>query len=165
MTEPPDYAALARQYLDLWEEHLTAIANDPALAAQMAAMLGLMGRMMPFTMPAATGGDPLAPLRRTMTQMAAGGMPAGPPPAGAGEDRCSDDDHARRDTRSQAGAAATAAASGDGGQRLDELAERLAALEARLDALAAGSGSGRGTPAARPGAESTGRRRKSGSVD
>ena len=128
MTEPPDYAALARQYLDLWEEHLTAIAIDPALAAQMSTMFGLMGQMMPLAMPGAMSGgtgnaiDPIAAFRQTMAGMA----------AGAAQTRHGGDDQARPDTRSKAGTAAAAAASGDGDEGLAELARRLAAVERQL---------------------------------
>jgi hypothetical protein len=36
MAEPPDLAELAKRYVDLWQDHLTAIAGDPALADGMA---------------------------------------------------------------------------------------------------------------------------------
>ncbi|MGH7091551.1 MAG: hypothetical protein ACREFQ_21890 [Stellaceae bacterium] len=36
MADPPDYAELAKRYVDLWQDHLMAIAGDPALAESMA---------------------------------------------------------------------------------------------------------------------------------
>lgn len=41
MTEPPDIEALARRYLDLWQQHLAEAAGDPVLAAAMARLAGL----------------------------------------------------------------------------------------------------------------------------
>ena len=148
MTEPPDYAALARQYLDLWEEHLTALANHPNLATQTAAMFGLMGQMMPPAMPGADAGgaDPLAMLRAAMAQMTAGAArPAATPEGGTRDDRSRS---AAGRPGSPAGAAAAAAAPGDGDERLDELARRLAAVEERLAELGAGGDDGARRPEA-----------------
>jgi hypothetical protein len=39
MPTPPDLASLAERYLDLWQEQVAALANDPALAAAMAGLL------------------------------------------------------------------------------------------------------------------------------
>ena len=39
MAEPPDLAALARRYVDLWQDQLTAMAADPALAESTARLL------------------------------------------------------------------------------------------------------------------------------
>ncbi|MEK9660671.1 MAG: hypothetical protein VW644_02870 [Alphaproteobacteria bacterium] len=162
MSEPPNYAALARQYLDLWEEHLTAVANDPALAQQMAAMFGLMGQTMPLGMPgaaqfgatasgaagAAADANPLAAMQQAMAQMMAGFNPAASAQNGTEkgqpDERSGSADGGPRPTT---GAAAVAAAPGDGDERLDELARRLAAVEAQLAELAAGS-SGRSRGAA-----------------
>src|SRR5690242_10668845 len=36
MAEPPDLASLAKRYLDLWQEQLTAMAADPDLAESLA---------------------------------------------------------------------------------------------------------------------------------
>lgn len=140
MSETPDYAALARQYLDLWEEHLTAVANDPALAQQMAAMFGLMGQTMPLGMPGSgttSDGNPLAAMQQAMAQMMAGFSPAGSAEKGQPDDRSGSDTAGSRPTP---GATAAAAASGDGDERLDELARRLADVEKQLVELAAGSG-------------------------
>jgi hypothetical protein len=39
MAESPDLAALARRYVDLWQDQLTAMAADPALAESTARLL------------------------------------------------------------------------------------------------------------------------------
>jgi hypothetical protein len=99
MSETPDYAALARQYLDLWEEHLTALANDPTLAAQMSAMFALMGQAMPLATPGAgfpggIGANPFADVQRAMAQAMAGMTPPAQGPAAGpttGKERPADD--------------------------------------------------------------------------
>src|SRR5665213_631282 len=45
MAEPPDLAELARRYVELWQEQLSALAADPAAARGMA---GLLAGMAPF---------------------------------------------------------------------------------------------------------------------
>ncbi len=40
MAEPPDFSELAKRYVDLWQDHLMAIAGDPALADSMARLFG-----------------------------------------------------------------------------------------------------------------------------
>jgi hypothetical protein len=42
MAEPPDLAALARRYVDLWQDQLTAMAADPALAESTARLLAAL---------------------------------------------------------------------------------------------------------------------------
>jgi hypothetical protein len=39
MAEPPELASLAKRYLDLWQEQLTAMAADPDLAESLARLL------------------------------------------------------------------------------------------------------------------------------
>jgi len=45
MAEQPDFAALARQYLDLWEDQLTLMAADPDLAEQSARFFDAMTQL------------------------------------------------------------------------------------------------------------------------
>jgi hypothetical protein len=54
MTDTPDFAALAREYLDLWQDQLTAMAADPALAAQSARFFEAMGQAETAAGPQAT---------------------------------------------------------------------------------------------------------------
>src|SRR6516165_8516280 len=42
MSEQPDLEALARRYLDLWQDQATALAGDAELARQLGRWLGLL---------------------------------------------------------------------------------------------------------------------------
>ena len=55
--EPPDLAALAKRFLDLWQEQVTALAGDPELARGMGRLLGALPPGFPFWHGAA-GHDP-----------------------------------------------------------------------------------------------------------
>src|SRR5262249_8508226 len=58
MAEAPDLASLAKRYLDLWQEHLIAMAADPELAENMAPFLAAL-RPPPAAPPnAAHHGEP-----------------------------------------------------------------------------------------------------------
>ncbi len=130
-TGPPDFAALAREYLDLWEDQLAAMAADPALAGQSARFFETMGGAEAAANPLATAQmAAMAQQFMTLAGLAAGGntsdgptTPTPPNPA--------------------PGTAPAAAASGDGAQQLAEFTSRLAALEERLDRLEAGGGGAR----------------------
>jgi hypothetical protein len=139
MTDTPDFAALAREYLDLWEDQLAAMAADPTLAEQSARFFGAMGGAEATANPMATAQmAAMAQQFMTLAGLAAGGK--------------ANDGDAKPTTAGPApGPAPVAAAPGDGAQQLAELASRLAALEERLDRLEAGSsGAGGGAkPAAR----------------
>lgn len=39
---PPDFSSLARRYLDLWQEQVAAMANEPALAEALARGIAAM---------------------------------------------------------------------------------------------------------------------------
>ena len=134
MTDSPDFAALAREYLDLWEDQLAAMAADPTLAGQSARFFETMGSAEAAANPMATAQmAAMAQQFMTLAGLAAGGntsdgptTPTPPNPA--------------------PGSAPAAAASDDGAQQLAELTSRLAALEERLDRLeAGGGGAGSGT--------------------
>jgi len=144
MTEPPDFAALARQYLDLWEDQLAAMAGDATLAEQSARFFEAMAR-------SGAAGNPLATAQMAMLAqqfMTLAGLSAGGAP-----------DHGTSTkpatAAGPAGPATAAAASGDRVQQLAELASRLAAVEERLDRLEAGGGKPR-----RRAQPATGSRRK-----
>jgi hypothetical protein len=122
MSEPPDLESLARKFLDLWQDQMTAVAADPETADMitrfMAMMTPGMGALLPMQMGGAWAGLPPAGeemLERIRAAAAAGGA------YGAA-----------------AGAAPDAAASGRRRDDLDELSRRLARLEQRLDRLEKG---------------------------
>jgi hypothetical protein len=46
--EPPDLAALAKRFIDLWQEQMTALAADPELADGINRFLRAMPASMPF---------------------------------------------------------------------------------------------------------------------
>ncbi|MDH3738220.1 MAG: hypothetical protein OER92_03425 [Alphaproteobacteria bacterium] len=135
MTDTPDFAALAREYLDLWEDQLAAMAADPTLAAQSAQFFETMGQAGSTAAPQATAQmAALAQQFMTLAGLATGGTP-------------NNDDTKRAPPRT----AAPAAAPDNSAQQLAELTSRLTALEKRLDRLEAGGGGARGgaKPAAR----------------
>ena len=137
MTDTPDFAALAREYLDLWEDQLAAMAADPTIAAQSARFFETMGQADAAANPLATAQmAAMAQQFMTLAGLAAGGK--------AGNDDSTGGDATDVPAqRSSAGSAAATAAPGDGAQQLAQLASRLAALEERLDRLEAGSSGAR----------------------
>jgi len=124
MSEPPDLDALAKRYLDLWQDQLGGISKDQQTAEIMAQTMELMnaGAAAFASMVAAQGnlnkGYPDADAAPTA------GKPNAPP-----------------------GTAAAAAPSGASDPDLDELARRLDRLEERLDTLEAGAVKSRRSPA------------------
>jgi hypothetical protein len=119
MADSPDLAALARRYVDLWQDQLTAMAADPALAESTARLLAALvpaGWPPPGTQDDDAGSFFRGPVPGTTK----------PQPAKA--------QHANAKT----GSAAAGAASDQRDRRLDELARSLAALEKRLAALETG---------------------------
>jgi hypothetical protein len=111
MPKPPDLETLARRYLDLWQDHLGALAGDPGVAEVMARTLELMN----------AGSAAFATLA---TQAAAGAHDTTEPPVSVS---------AGSRTRTKAAAAAPRAAD----PALAELARRVAILEQRLAELEA----------------------------
>ncbi len=159
MTDTPDFAALAREYLDLWEDQLTAMAADPKLAEQSARFFEAMGGT-------GAAANPMAPSQMAaMAQqfMTLAGLAAG----GKATDANATDGPAKSPA---AGAPPPAVAPDDSAQLLAELTSRLAALEERLDRLEAGSSptrrstkpaaGKRGSKSAKSGAKPKPRKRK-----
>src|ERR1043166_1516758 len=108
-----DMPELARKLLDLWQDHLSALAQDPTLMAQA---LKLMAAYTPFPWPqpgmAPTGGPGFAP--SSFPGFPFAGFPAGP---------------AARPAPAAAAPDAGAGAVGELRRRLAELEGRLAELE------------------------------------
>jgi len=110
MTEPPDLDELARRYVDLWQDQITALAADSEFTETMGRLLQLSASMGPAAWlslwtAAAAGLKPRETHDRTRPR-----EPASPPN----------------------GAAPAAAAPVDGGDDLAELRRRLAVLEERV---------------------------------
>ena len=73
--EAPDWEELAKRYLDLWQQHLTALSADPGLADQFTRMMQGMG--------AAAAANPLmAPMLGAWSGDWRTGAAAGAPAAG-----------------------------------------------------------------------------------
>jgi hypothetical protein len=130
MPETPDPEALARKFLDLWQDQLTAVAGDPQLAEAMTRWIGMTAPGMAAFLP--------------LMQQA--GLKTAPAREGArdAEGRASDG-------KTPAGAAASAAAPGGRGGDVDEFARRFADVEKRLARLEAGAGGGRPRTRRKPG--------------
>jgi hypothetical protein len=124
MPEPPDLETLARRYLDLWQDQVSALAADPEFTEtlgrllQVSAALGPAGWMSLWT--AAAAG--LQPQKGQNPHAARPFTTGNAAPARAAE---------------TAGPAPAAASPGDGNADLAELRRRLAVLEERLGRVAA----------------------------
>ena len=145
MTDQP--AALARQYLDLWEDQLAAMAADPDLAEQTARFFDTMTQLGGLANP--MGAPGLAALMAQMsgTARATTDRSDGPPNG-------SDDQHA-----SETGATSSAAAHDDRDQQLVELTRRLADIEERLNKMETASRGTRRKAAKKPAGGTGGRKR------
>jgi len=143
MTDQPDFTALARQYLDLWEDQLSAMAADPDLAEQTSRFFDTMTQLGGTSNPMGAPG-----LAALMAQM-------------SGHARATTDqaDGPKDQRASEAGASPAAASPDDRDQQLVELTRRLADAEGRLDRLEAGGGSARRKAAKKPAGGTAGRKR------
>jgi uncharacterized small protein (DUF1192 family) len=124
--QPPDLGALAKRYLDLWQEQVASVAADPALAEVMARGLAMMTQSAQ-AVAQATGLD-----RAKAAQQ---------------PDKHDGSNPANRSQRP----AAAAAASDDPRLDHDQLAGRVAALEERVARLEAALGAKGATVAPKPG--------------
>jgi hypothetical protein len=113
MDEAPDLTSLARRWLDLWQEQVTALAGDPVVAEQTARLLGLLESGASAWRQAASQGKTDGDGRSGTATSAGTAGPATAPlsPAAGGDD-------------------------------LARLAARLAAVEERLALLESGARSG-----------------------
>jgi hypothetical protein len=147
-------AKLAQQYLDLWQNQMTALANDPEIARSLETLyagLGLSpqeagggaGPALDPKMAAAWQSWPalLAAFAGQMLENEKGANKTGEVAGEAGES------DARKEhggsERGKTGPAAAAAQSDGGRPNLDELTRRLALLEQQIFAMESGS-DGRG---------------------
>ena len=109
-----DLQALARRYLDMWEDHLAELGRDPAVAENMARAIELMNTGAAAFATMATDAQAESQAKRTERthEPATDAPPAGP-----------------------AGPPAHGHAPGPADADLDDLRRRLARLEERLDRL------------------------------
>src|SRR5512145_1048929 len=124
MAEPPDLETLARRYLDLWQDQVSAMAADPELAETLGRLFQVMATMGPAGWAElwASASQPLRP---------------------DGVATASDDENdqpqtsGKRATRAATpnGATPAAAASGERDDDMARLRRRVAVLENRLAAL------------------------------
>jgi hypothetical protein len=130
MPKPPDLDALAKRYLDLWQEQLGGITEDREASEVMARAVELMN----------AGAATFAAMAAAADRSPSPFPNADPPPArdttGADDDAAKPDH--RRARSGLAGPKAAAAARGGADDDVAELARRLARLEKRLAALEAG---------------------------
>jgi len=132
MADQPDLDQLAKQYLDLWQDHMQAMAADPQVAQTMSQMTQMMTG-------SATAFAALA------QQALNAGKPASPQAPGHTTDTRTHDqaDHGRGAASAPPGGVGPQApgAAHDGGDiDLAEFARRLDGIERRLAALEAGTG-------------------------
>ena len=129
MAEPPDLQALAKQYLDLWQDQLGGVSKDPQTTEIMAQTMELMN----------SGAQAFATMAATVQhagnfngndQGGSDGNKPSPNPSG-------------NDAVPRPAGAASGAADPD----LAEFARRLERIEGRLDTLEAASKKSRKKPA------------------
>ena len=141
MSERADLDELARRYLDLWQDQMTALSGDREFTEALQQLMTTMGVPggVPGGIPGAVPGDAASEFWRAWPAMMSGQQPGGPR-SEQQTDASADDGTGGRTP----GAPAAAAAPDGGGLDLDQLARRLAALEQRIAALEAGAKRGRG---------------------
>ena len=131
MTKPPDIDALARRYLDLWQDQLSALAADKDVAELTAKTIEVMN----------SGLTAMTSVAEITTR--------NPGPGGAG----ASPQHPSKDhdnTIEPTGAETAAAPSGRPDNDLAEFSRRLDALEQRVAQLESGTGASGEGPRKRP---------------
>jgi hypothetical protein len=154
---------LARRYVDLWQDQMTALAADPDFAESLQKVMAAMGvaasglPAMLSAWPAAVAGMMAAARPETQAAAQKGesrGESAGGSPNGSGGSAAprsgASPGVSPGASRVAPGAAAAAAAPDGGGPDLGGLQERLAALEQRVRELEGGTGRARRSAKAKP---------------
>lgn len=157
--EPPTMEALARRYLDLWQDQWAALCADPAVADSMARTMTAFGQtaltfngVWEQTLGSAAAANPWLDMMKTLW----------PAPGAKGTESHDEDNTGAAGTAAAApGTASAGPASGRGNGDLAELAGRIAALERELAALAPDP-AGPGSDAAPKPGPASGRRRRPG---
>ncbi|MDP6785578.1 MAG: hypothetical protein QGI13_00480 [Rhodospirillales bacterium] len=127
MSKPPDIDTLARRYLDLWQDQLSALAADQNVAEVTAKTIELMN----------SGLTAMASVAETATRSSGPGG-AEPSPQQPSKDH--------DNTIDSPGTTTVAATSGRSDHDLAEFSRRLGALEQRVAQLETGTGtSGKGS--------------------
>jgi hypothetical protein len=151
-SEPPPQALddLARRYVDLWQDQMTALAADPEFAESLHKVMAAMG-VAASGMPAMWSAWPaaLAGVMAAARPAPRGGSEAEERQEADGKSAGAAPDGTRKPAAAP-GTAAAATAPAGGGPDLGVLAERLAALEQRILALEGGSGGTRRRPQGKP---------------
>ena len=140
MSQSDELEELARRYVDLWQDQMTALAADPDFAEAMQRVMATLG-VSAAGLPAAWAAWPAA--MGSMMAAAHPGPSSEQGPAG-GQDKDAGTAGSGSATKGgtgngTAGAPPAAAASDGGGDDLGVITQRLAALEQRVLALEGGS--------------------------
>ncbi|WP_245699251.1 hypothetical protein [Rhodospira trueperi] len=138
---PPDLQALARRYLDLWQEQLGSMARDPAVSEALARSFSLMTQGL-----ADAVNPPQGPSATAASEQTGEGH-ADPEPTVAANANANANANAADASR----AASAGRASGHAGPvdddmaaRVERLEQRVALLEAALGGLLSGAGRPKG---------------------
>ena len=116
MTEPPEIEELAKRYLDLWQDHVSGLSNDPEWMAAMTRLFSTFSTMQ-------TADAAAKPDFDAFNAWLGGTLGNSQPEAAA------------------SGPAASTDPPADSGHDIHELKRRVAALEKRLAKLETGDGS------------------------
>jgi len=133
MSENPDLDELARKYLDLWQQHMSALAKDGETAEVLANTIAMMNTG------AASFADTMAGAMKAAAEQAAD--PQTRSPTGTEKGSETGNGSPEDGTRGSAGnglvdgASAASLAHGDPGADVDGLLERIAVLEERVSRL------------------------------
>ena len=131
MSEQAELDELARRYLDLWQDQMTALAGDREFAEALQQLMTTMS--VPGSVPGSAPGHAAPEFWRAWTAMMTGQQPSQQTEVSADDGTGG---HAP-------GPPATATSPDGGGLDLDLLTRRIAALEERIAALEAGAKRGR----------------------
>tara|TARA_R110002124_G_scaffold80789_1_gene213631 strand:+ start:51705 stop:52250 length:546 start_codon:yes stop_codon:yes gene_type:complete len=143
MADQPDLDQLAKQYLDLWQDHMQSMAADPKVTETMSQMTQMMT------------GSATAFAALAQQAINAGKQPPTPSTSGPSTEPPThepSDDGPGATTPAPDGPGTPAPGAAHGGADLDmaELARRLDGIERRLAALESGTGGARKGPGKGP---------------